>query len=305
MAVDDQLPTCNGRLVLAQSQTANEFWTALLEKAYAKLKGSYEALNYGQATEALMDISGGIGESLNFKACPQTPDFVFHILYTAFLRGSLICTYIDKEGEMPDKLPCGLITKHCYALIDIRRLKMDDGQVHLIRLKNPWSNDVEWNGPWSNESPEYLALSKKTRTKIALHSNKNGEFWIEWNDFKKYFSIFEFSHFNIKDSAYNWNCVVHTSRWQEGRNAGGCLNYKATFGKNPKYVLYLVDYDSNGNEKMCTAIISLIQKQFRLKLALHDEEQIKIGNPSTSIVHWLNQPSFIPCRFRRLLHGTS
>ena len=69
VTVDTWLPCksdADRALIFAQNaKEPNELWVSLLEKAYAKLHGSYESLDGGSVTAALVDLSGGVTESID------------------------------------------------------------------------------------------------------------------------------------------------------------------------------------------------------------------------------------------------
>ena len=58
--VDDGIPSRNsGRVHYCRNSDHNETFAMLLEKAYAKLHGCYEAIAYGLLEKALHDLTGG------------------------------------------------------------------------------------------------------------------------------------------------------------------------------------------------------------------------------------------------------
>jgi|APCry1669189534_1035231.scaffolds.fasta_scaffold376797_2 hypothetical protein len=46
-----------------------------------------------------------------------------------------------------------------------------------MRLYNPWGNEVEWNGLWSDNSTIWNSVGSDIRNRLDLRLEKDGEFW--------------------------------------------------------------------------------------------------------------------------------
>uniref|UniRef100_A0A8C4NR77 Calpain-3 n=1 Tax=Dicentrarchus labrax TaxID=13489 RepID=A0A8C4NR77_DICLA len=270
VVIDDRIPTFNNQLVFTKSAERNEFWSALLEKAYAKLHGSYEALKGGNTTEAMEDFTGGVTEFYEMKEAPKE---LYKIMKKALERGSLMGCSIDSlvPARFETRTVTGLVKGHAYSVTAVDECKpsqQKDSKVRLVRLRNPWGQ-VEWNGPWSDNSKEWTTLSKADKDKLQHQSAEDGEFWMSFEDFKKNYTKIEICNLTPDaledDKIHKWTVSVNEGRWVRGCSAGGCRNYPDTFWTNPQYRLRLLeeDDDPEDNEVGCTFVVALMQKNRR------------------------------------------
>ena len=267
------LPTVDGRLVFMHSKDDNEFWSALLEKAYAKLFHSFEALKGGTTNEALEDFTGGLTEMFKVKEAPKN---LFHILKKGFERKSMMGCSIEADQSVTEaKTPQGLIRGHAYSITKTSMVdKVMSGktdEVPLLRLRNPWGNAAEWNGPWSDDSPEWKLIPEDSKKKIGLTFDDDGEFWMSFADFRKNYDTIEICNLGPeplstklqKGEKKDWYVDMFEGQWTKGITAGGCRNNIESFYRNPQYLITLKDPDEE--EGMCTAVIALMQKNRRSK----------------------------------------
>uniref|UniRef100_A0A672NCX7 Calpain-3 n=1 Tax=Sinocyclocheilus grahami TaxID=75366 RepID=A0A672NCX7_SINGR len=270
VVVDDRIPTFNNQLVFTKSAERNEFWSALLEKAYAKLHGSYETLKGGNTAEAMEDFTGGVTEFYEMKEAPKE---LYKIMLKALERGSLMGCSIDSlvPARFETRTTTGLVKGHAYSVTAVEECKQSqqkESKVHLVRLRNPWGQ-VEWNGPWSDNSKEWETISKAEKEKLQQQNAEDGEFWMSFEDFKKNYTKIEICNLTpdalVDNKLHKWTVSVNEGRWVRGCSAGGCRNYPDTFWTNPQYRLRLLeeDDDPEDDEVACTFVVALMQKNRR------------------------------------------
>jgi len=278
VVVDDRLPTKDGELLFVHSAEGREFWSALLEKAYAKVNGCYEALSGGATTEGFEDFTGGIAEWYELRKAPPN---LFRIIQKALQKGSLlgcsidITSLADSEAITFQKLVKG----HAYSVTGAEEVESGGSLQKLIRIRNPWG-EVEWTGKWSDGCPNWNTVDPEVREQLTQRQ-EDGEFWMSFSDFLRHYSRLEICNLTpdtlTSESYKKWKLTKMDGNWRRGSTAGGCRNYPNTFWMNPQYLIKLEeeDEDQENGESGCTFLVGLIQK--------HRRRQRKMGEDMHTI----------------------
>uniref|UniRef100_A0A674MQF9 Calpain-1 catalytic subunit n=1 Tax=Takifugu rubripes TaxID=31033 RepID=A0A674MQF9_TAKRU len=265
VVIDDRLPVKDGKLLFVHSAEGTEFWSALLEKAYAKLNGCYEALSGGSTSEGFEDFTGGVTEMYELRKAPSD---LYSIISRALERGSLLgCSInITSKFDMEAVTFKKLVKGHAYSVTAADEVVYRGSPTKLVRIRNPWG-EVEWTGPWSDNSREWDNVDRSVRSRLQNRS-EDGEFWMGFNDFLREFTTLEICNLT-PDALQNaqlkkWSTSLYQGEWRRGSTAGGCRNYPATFWLNPQFKLVLKNPDVPGQSE-CSFLVGLMQKDRRKK----------------------------------------
>ncbi|XP_048488700.1 calpain-C [Plutella xylostella] len=242
--VDDRLPTVNGRLAFLQTAHSNQMWPSLLEKAYAKLHGSYEALKYGSLLDGLADLTGGITESIPLVGLNDAS-----ALYNLLKTTSVVTCAHHTSPNINQENINGIELDMNYRIYNVEKVDSTEGPLYLVRLCRP---------PGPGDAPiTHVVLDGSKWKAIPLHERErltsiHQGFWMLFSELWKVFTHIELVHLDAETSRdeaslsekHRWHMRMHQGEWRRGVTAGGCRNNAEFFHMNPQIQLSLEETDS-------------------------------------------------------------
>ena len=123
----------------------------LIEKALAKLNGSYESIIAGRCCEGLSTVTGCpcetlvLGRTTNPGDKNIDHDLLWSKLVYAHAQRFLMCAMCSNDLISKKEFDrSGLLNVHAYSLQDVRQSR--DGKYRLVKLRNPWGGTYRWTG---------------------------------------------------------------------------------------------------------------------------------------------------------------
>ncbi|UPR00213.1 calpain cysteine protease [Chloropicon primus] len=261
--VDNYLPcvTKSNILLSAQSANSEELWPSLIEKAYAKIHGSYATLKRDMncpASKALMELTGTLVTTKKIDLLYEDEEELWDNLSEQLNNGNLICCCHDSaedgEGFTRSSLK-GIIPDICYTLAGLVELEDD---TRLVKLDNPWGEAGNWYGAWGNDSGEWdLDLELKLKEQLGVFDGDTSTFYMCIEDFMFIFNTVHVCHFQLA----NWNQITISGAWYDTTSGGPppVSDEDATnWLLNPRYLLTI---ENPGKDEKCCITMSLLNDQ--------------------------------------------
>ena len=128
--VDKELPRDRWGSARYASGQRGELWVPLMEKAFAKFKGSYEAIgNGGWPSETMSTLTGQPAKMGGTDEL--SPTEMFATMKNTLAAGRLVCA---STGGGAKYRKSGLVTAHAYSVLGVS----ERNGVKYVTLRNPW-----------------------------------------------------------------------------------------------------------------------------------------------------------------------
>ncbi|CAJ16294.1 calpain, putative; cysteine peptidase, Clan CA, family C2, putative [Trypanosoma brucei brucei TREU927] len=192
--VDDYLPVVGNRPKFAQSLSDPcEVWVSILQKAYAKVHGSYVNIVAGDPLHALQDFTGYISSRYDYILDPEPgleENEILERLEKYDQQGfKIILSTHNAKTDNPNVdetyREVGLLAGHAYPVKAVRYFASEN--IALLQIRNPWCRETEWKGEWANGNAEWKSHPEIAKA-CEINAQDGSSFWMSWGDVQKYFN---------------------------------------------------------------------------------------------------------------------
>ncbi|KAK6168051.1 hypothetical protein SNE40_021953 [Patella caerulea] len=197
VVTDDFLPILNDTYFFCSAfGSPPEFWAPLIEKAYAKCKKTFQAVEYGNILDALTDLTGAVCEFYTPDVNP--PENLFHVLYKSNInRSMMICWRNNKrltasafdfdEYQRESFEVCDDSKRYLHLITAVTKFPMTDGRrIDMVRIKCPFPKEPKWIGRFSElDSKSWNTINSDFKENFRPLSRKeDDEYWLTMEDFR-------------------------------------------------------------------------------------------------------------------------
>lgn len=176
-------------------------WINLLEKAYTKLCGGYDKIQYGEVPEILDILT---------DTCTEKYDLIsFNKLYliSKLKQDININKYlVFAKTNKNTSSNIGLLPDGNYLIEEIKLFKNGEINEYVLKLKNNFSNII-YNGEWGRESKKWIPALKNEEPRNDF------EFYISLEELVNYFSVLYISKIHpIENDNEYFSEYIHYSK---------------------------------------------------------------------------------------------
>ena len=188
--VDDFLPAygSNFKKIAFGYSNTKELWVSLLEKAWAKINGSYAKITIGGLTNEVFDVLTEAYTQL-ITINPKQKNDLWDKIYESEKKGFVMTAGTSKNRTGGRLENVGLKPGHAYTILGVYEFENEGKIKKIMKLRNPYGF-FEYSGDWGDSSSKWTDELKK---KFEIEKKNDGIFFMAFDDFIKYFTTMGFA----------------------------------------------------------------------------------------------------------------
>lgn len=196
MVIDDSMPLGDsGNGIFAGRSKDGALWGMLLEKAFAKLTGTWESIIAGDPRHSINALTGAPADQYDHNEFNAQE--IFDIIKEAEAAGNMVsASTADAPGGNTARSARGIVQDHVYTVLGVIEAEGEQ----LLRIRNPWGEE-SYSGSWSDDSNLW---TDSIRSKVEYVDENDGVFFIDYITFHQEIAVTSVSYdtTNLKQAYY-------------------------------------------------------------------------------------------------------